>query len=315
MTFEPPAQQGAFANRKPITAEELRALRGEVWGDGSVSAPEAEKLFDLNRLVEPSSEWTDFFVEAICEFMLSQGEPRGYVTEDEASWLLRRVNREGRVETNAELELIVKLLERAEYAPGSLRRFALGAIEQAVLTGEGPTRQGKPAESPRVDDAEAAMIRRLIFAPASDGPAKVSAAEAEMLFRLKDATVGEDNSPEWKRLFVQGIANHLMAHQGYTPPSPSEEMQLEARYQSRPLSHVVARLGDDNASPHEVREALFGDRQDEAIEKLNHEIDADAAVTSAESNWLKRLYDQDGQRDEYEQALLDFLAKDGARPF
>ena len=315
MTFDPSAQPGAFENRKPISGQELRDLRAEVWGDGSVSAPEAEKLFDLNRSVEPSIEWTDFFVEAICEFMLSQGEPRGYVTEDEATWLLHHVNHEGQITTHAELELIVKLLERAEYAPTSLRRFALGAIEQTVLTGEGSTRQGEPAEAPRIDDAEVSLIRRLIFAPAGDGPAKVSESEAEMLFRLKDATLGQDNSPEWKKLFVQGIANHLMAHQSYSPPSPSDEMRLEAPYESHPFGHVLSRLGKDIASPHEFHDAVFGEDQDKAIETFDNAVDADAEVTLGERDWLKRLYDKDGQRDEYEQALLDFLAEDRVRPF
>ncbi|HEV2594455.1 MAG TPA: hypothetical protein VGU01_04575 [Sphingomicrobium sp.] len=315
MTFELSARKGAFADRKPINSEELRALRSEVWGDGSVSASEAEKLFSMNRLVEPSSAWTEFFVEAICEFMLSQGEPRGYVTEDEATWLLRQVNCDGHVGTPAELELIVKLLERAEYAPGSLRRFALGTIEQTVLTGEGPSREGTSSDTPRIEDSEAALIRRLIFAPASDGPAKVSATEAEMLFRLKDATIGQDNSPEWKKLFVQGVANYLMAHQSYRPPSPSDEVRLEARYESRPFNHLLAHLHDEIARPREIRDALFGENEDEAIDKLNQKIAADAAVTSAESSWLKRLYNEDGKRDEFEQALLDFLAEDGARPF
>ena len=265
MTFDPSAQAGAFADRRALAGQELRELRAEVWGDGSVSASEAERLFEMNGSVQHSPEWTDFFVEAICEYLLSQGEPRGYVTEDEAGWLLRHVSHDGRIESHAELELIVKLLERAEYAPTSLRRFALGAIEQTVLTGTGPTRAGAPAEAPRVDDAEVAMIRRLIFAPASDGPAKVSATEAEMLFRLKDATLGQDNSPDWKKLFVQGVANHLMAHQSYEPSSAADEMRPEALV--------------------------------------------------AETDWLKRLYENNNARDEYEQALLDFLAGERVRPF
>lgn len=289
-------------------------MRAEVWADGSVSAPEAEKLLEMNRSVDPSAEWTNFFVEAISEFMLSQGEPRGYVTEDEATWLIRHVSQDGRVQTAAELELIVKLLEHADYAPASLRRFALSAIEQTVLTGEGPTRlsEGVPG---RIDDAEVVLIRRLIFAPAGDGPAKVSAAEAEMLFRLKDATLGKDNSPEWKKLFVQGVANHLMARQSYVPPSPAEELRREAPYQARPFGHVLSRLGGEVASPHEFHDAVFGEKQDKAIEKFDAEVEADAQVTAREADWLKRLYDQDSKRDELEQALLDFLAEDRVRPF
>lgn len=314
MTFDPSAQPGAFAERKPVSGDELRALRAQLWGDGSVSAPEAEKLFDMNRTVEPSPEWTDFFVEALSEYMLSQGEPRGYVTEDEATWLIRQINRDGNVETSAELELIVKLLEHAEYAPSSLRRFALATVEKTVLTGKGPTRAGDAAPG-SIDDAEVALIRRLIFAPAGDGPAKVSAEEAEMLFRLKDATLGRDNSPEWKKLFVQGVANHLMAHQSYVPPSPSEELRLEKPYQPHPFGHVLSHLGHGIAGPHELHDALFEENRDKAIAKLDQEVTEDAEVNSGETDWLQRLYDKDRQRDDLEQALLDFLAEDGIRPF
>lgn len=314
MTFDPSAQPGAFANGKPVSAQQLRDLRSEVWSSGSVSAAEAEKLMEMNRTVAPSSEWTDFFVEAICEFLLSQGEPRGYVTEDEATWLLRHVNRDGRVETQAELELIVKLLEHAEYAPASLRRFALNAIESTVLTGEGPTRSGTPAAA-RIDDAEVSLIRRLIFAPAGDGPASVSQAEAEMLFRIKNATLGKDNSSEWKKLFVQGVANHLMAHQSYVPPSPEEELRLEAPYRSRPFDHVLSKLGGELPGGHELHDAVFGPNEDKASEKFDRDVAADAEVTPTESDWLKGLFDKSGARDEYEQALLDFLAEERARPF
>lgn len=316
MTFDPSARRSSFGKRKPVDSQQLRGLRSEVWSSGSVSTAEAEKLFDKNRTTAPSAEWNDFFIEAICEFLLSQGEPRGYVTEDEATWLLRHVNHDGKVETRTELELIVKLLERAEYAPPTLRRFALRAIEQTVLTGKGPTRSGR-AKRGLIDDSEVALIRRLIFAPAGDGPAIVSATEAEMLFRLKDATLGKDNSPEWKKLFVQGVANHLMGHQSYVPPSPEEELGLEAPYKSEPFRHVMSKLGQDIATPREVEDSLFGPDEDTATEKFEHGVEKDARVTPAGSDWLERLFEGNGgtARDEYEQALLDFLAEERGRPF
>jgi hypothetical protein len=328
MTFDPSAQASSFGSRQPISADELGALRSEVWANGSVSADEAEKLFRMNRTVAPSPDWTQFFVDAICEFLLSQGEPRRYLSDDEATWLLHQVSHDGKVESHAELELIVKLLETAEYAPPSLHAFALGVIEQTVLTGEGPTRTGDPVPN-RIEDAEVAMIRRLIFAPAGEGPAVVSSAEAEMLFRLKDATLGHDNSPEWKKLFVQGVANHLMGHQSYVPPSAEEEMRLEAHYKSEPFGHMLSGLGQGLESSQEYHDALFGvspellnrfvrkcasEDEDEATDKFEHKVAADAEVTLTESDWLKRLYDKDRQRDEYEQALLDFLAEERGRP-
>jgi hypothetical protein len=54
----------------------------------------------------------------------------------------------------------------------------------------------------------------VIFASGGDRPAAVSQREAEMLFRLKDATLGADNAAEWQRLFVQGVGNYLQGWQG-----------------------------------------------------------------------------------------------------
>jgi hypothetical protein len=301
MTFDPSAQPGAFEARKPITAEEVLQLRARVWSDGSVSPEEADNLFVLNSSAAPSKEWTEFFIEAICEFLLSKSEPRGYVSDDGAAWLMAHVDRNGRIGSQAELELIVKLLEHANFAPESLRRFALQDLEQTVLS------------DGRVNDSEASLIRRLIFAPAGDAPAKVSKAEAEMLFRLKDATLGADNSPEWKKLFVQGVANHLMAHQDYDPPSRDEEMRLEQPYKADPFGHVLSRLGRDVASFNEVEESLFGESEAEKSAEFQREVAADAEVTAGEHDWLKRLFDKDGARDEFEQALVDSLAQDGIR--
>jgi uncharacterized Ntn-hydrolase superfamily protein len=149
--------------------------------------------------------------------------------------------------------------------------------------------------------------------PAGDGPAKVSQAEAEMLFRLKDATLGAANAADWQRLFVQGIANHLMAHQGYVPPSPEEEMRLQQAHKPDPLG-FLSRMGH-LATSEAVRESLFGEDQDEQISKREAAVAADAQVTPNEAGWLKRLFEQDGARDPMEQALLEFLAEDAARPF
>jgi hypothetical protein len=301
MTFDPSTQPGAFEDRKPIGAQQVLELRSRVWSDGSVSPEEADNLFALNRTAAPSSEWTDFFVEAICEYLISQGEPRGYVTDAGAQWLMSRVDQDGRIGSQAELELIVKLLEHADFAPESLRQFALHDLEQTVL------------DDGRVNDREAALIRRLIFAPAGDAPAKVSRAEAELLFRMKDACLNADNSPEWKKLFVQGVANHLMAHQDYEATSRDEEMRLEAPYKADPIGHVLSRLGGGLPNAHEVEESLFGQNEDERIAAFDRAVTADASVTPAESDWLKRLFDKDGARDEYEQALADSLAEDGFR--
>ena len=64
--------------------------------------------------------------------------PRGYVSEENAAWLIARIDHDGRVDTLSELELLVKVLETALNAPASLKDYALRQIEDAVLSGTGP---------------------------------------------------------------------------------------------------------------------------------------------------------------------------------
>lgn len=310
MTVDP--KRGAFAARHPVGEEEILKLRRTVWANGSVSPNEASQLFAINDEAEPTRDWTEFFVEAICDYLVGRGQPHGYVSDADADWLISHVDHDGRIGNAAELELIVKLLERADHVPESLKQFALAEIEQTVLSGTGTTRTADSAEAPRIDDSEVAVLRRLIFAAAGDGPAKVSRAEAEMLFRLKDATLAADNSANWQRLFVQGVANHLMAHQSYEAPSAEVEMRLEAPYKADPWGHVLSRLGSETP---DFKDAFAGDQEDERIAAHEQAVANDAQVTSEESDWLKRLLEGDGARDPLEQALLDFLAEDGARPF
>jgi hypothetical protein len=108
-----------------------------------------------------------------------------------------------------------------------------------------------------------------------------------------------------------------MGHQSYVPPAPDAEMRFEAPYKSDPFGHVLSRLGHDLPSGHEFRDAVFGQDEDKASAAFEREVAEDTEVTANESDWLKRLFDGNGgtARDEYEQALLDFLAEERSRPF
>mgnify|MGYP000688639427 FL=1 len=197
-----------------ITAEEILELRRLGWADGKLSPDEAESLFVANETAdEAGPEWCDFFVEALTSFVVYTVEPHGYVDPEMADELIARIDRDGRVGTMAELELLVRVIEVATSAPQVLRGYALKQIEEAVTLGEGPTRHG--ALSPHgINGTEVALVTRLIFGSASERPAGVSRAEAEMLFRIKDATLFEVNAPEWRELFVKGVAQFLLGFGG-----------------------------------------------------------------------------------------------------
>src|SRR5437764_12433143 len=171
----------------PVTADDVLALRRWVWPDGVVSRSEAEAVFALNRLVEDAApEWDDFFVEAISEHALGAAEPHLYVDEPTAAWLTGEIERGGTAPKANEVELVVKILEKALNAPASLKSWALREVEAAVIA------------DGIVGDAEVQWLRRLVYAGGGDGALVVGDEEAETLWRLKEAVLHADNAPGWK---------------------------------------------------------------------------------------------------------------------
>jgi hypothetical protein len=309
-----------------ITPDEILALRRDGWGDGKIAPEEADALFAINdALSERSAEGCDFFVEAIGEYVVHTWEPKGYVSDEQADWLIGKVAADGKLDSMVELELLVRVLERALNAPDKLKAFVLGEIERAVTTGQGPTRYGGALAGTGVTEAECRALRRTIFAGGGDGPGAVSAGEADMLFRLKDAALHADNSPEWKRLFAQGVGNYLMGLvSGDAQIGRDKAIELEAfmndassskaRFFARFVGGlpegaraVFARQDDANATTvwNAAWDAVFGDKRDRL-----EELRAAEEVTPAERAWLDSHVNADGAVDEYEQAVLDFIAEE-----
>jgi hypothetical protein len=292
-----------------ISAAEILGLRREGWADGRIDPAEAEALFVLNdHLHDTSPEWTDCFVEALGEFVINGAEPRGYVEDDTADWLIARISSDGRVESMAELELLVRILERARSVPGSLKDFALAQIEQAVLTGEGPTRDGGELEAGAISAAETRLLRRMIFAAGGDRPAGVSRAEAEMLFRIKDASLNRANAADWQTLFVQGVGNYLMGFGGAAPLSHDRAAELESfMNDSRPsLGSFFTRMAKSDVDDTAV--SLFASKP--AVPSLDSQIEAVSMVDGSEQLWLESHIDADDTLDDLEKALLAFIAEE-----
>lgn len=295
-----------------LDAADVEALRRTVWYDGKISPDEAELIFAIDaRQQQPPRAWVDFFVEVIGEYVLNQRAPRGYVDDGDAAWLKERIDADGRLSSLSELELVVRLAERAANMPEALKAYALAQVEKAVLTGEGATRDGGALEPGRINAAEAQILRRLLFASGGDRPAGVSKREAELLFRLKDATLESDNAPEWKDLFVQGVANYLQGFAtGAAQISRERAAELEAMMNDADSSIVgfLAR-GLSQRPDWEAARRMVTD-PDAYFVARNAAAAAGAELTQEERVWLRQHVHADGTVDEYEQALLDFLAAD-----
>lgn len=308
MQFSDLAARAAADGR--IEAEELLALRRGGWQDAVIDQAEADALVEANdRLEERTPEWCDFFVEALGEFVVNGEQPHGYVSDTRAGWLIAALDRDGKVETLAELELLVRVCEHALSTPDALKRYALAQLEHAVLEGEGPTREG--ALGPGITAAECALLRRLLFAAGGDRPASVSKAEAEMLFRLKDAALYEANAPEWQALFVQGVANFLLGFGGHEPLTAERAGQLEA-FMDREGEGIGGFLGRMLTSKPDLDGfgsllGLAGDPPDRGVEAFDDEAEAAAVLEPEESDWLSDRLEADEELDDLEKALIAFI--------
>lgn len=293
-----------------IDADEILSLRQLGWGDGAIHHDEAEAIFAINRTITaPSAEWVDFFVEALGEFVLNGTEPKGYVDDGEADWLIGALDHDGRLETMAELELLARVMERAGNVPDRLKHYALKQIENAVLTGTGPTRCGGELSEGQITSAECALVRRFIFASGGHGPAAVSRFDAEMLFRLKDATLGHDNAAEWATLFVDGVANYLggfTLRHAQLSHARRKELEDFIADDSVNLGRFFGRMAKSAPKVHNQFGKVFGKKPSDA--DYDERAADGAKLTEDEQNWLDRMIDADGEVDTLEQQLIDRIA-------
>lgn len=296
-----------------VSSEEVLALRQQGWGDGIITREEAEALFALNRaLDERTDEWCDFFVEAVGEFVLNGTQPRLQCSEEEADWLIAQVDHDGKVESLVELETLVRIIERAENVTDRLKHYVVEQVEREVLTGVGPTRCGGSLSATHISSAECRLLRRVIFASGGHGPAAVSRFDAEMLFRIKDETLAEENSPEWDDLFLDGVSNYLKSFtldNAQLDHDRAVELQQFVADNKASVGGFFSRMAKEAPEAHNHFGKVFGKRK--SAPGFEEKAAQGAVVTDAEEDWLNSMIEADGEVDELERRLLAKIIDEG----
>ena len=309
-----PPMMAGIAARGAITADDVGMLRASVYGNGTISVAEAGWLIALDEAAgETCDAWAALFVEALTDHLVWQQAPEGYISEDNAAWLVQAIGRDGVVKTATEIELLVKLLEAARSAPASLSAFALRQVSAAVLDGSGPLCKGGRLQEGVIGRDEVELLRRILFAFGSHGAIGISREEVEVLFDLNDRSVEAANDPSWSDLFVKATANFLMAARGYAVPTREEALRREA-WLDAPGGGVSAVFGG-------MMSGLLADglkgiwsrlRQEPTEQALrNKAVEEETRlaeiVNAEEIRWLADRIGRDGVIHENERALLAFL--------
>ncbi len=263
-----------------LVPDDIRALRGEVYGAPQVSAQAIEALVALDgALAEPPpADWSEFLAEASVDYLVRQGDaPEDYIDEAKAHWATTVF---ATVDSAAAMEALTRILETAGGCPQSLQSFALAkARDRLIALG-------------CVGAADAAMLRRLVFAGGGEGDIGVTREEADALFDINDACQDGANDPTWTQLFSQAIADHLTATSPFKPPSaedaPRDEAWLAGREPPQAFMSQMLRKPDVRGALHEMLHPL-ADEADEwrEPEAQMEAVEAAAAViTDAEARWL-----------------------------
>jgi hypothetical protein len=117
-------------------------------------------------------------------------------------------------ETAKEFEVLIAAIGQSSIAAPKLAAAALSQVRHGVITGEGPTTQGRIHFSRTIDSGDTALIARILLA--ATGP--VSRAEAEALFDIHEAACERADQGRFDDLFAKAIAHHVMAAAGRAVP-------------------------------------------------------------------------------------------------
>jgi hypothetical protein len=298
--------------RGRIAAADVLKLRHEVFWKGVVTENDAEMMFRLNDRLGSSADpaWPPFLVEALVDYVVMQADPSGYISEDNAYWLIDRISHSDHVDTACELELLVKALERAKLSPVKLVQFALQQVKFGVLEGDGHIGRNRKQETGVIDEAEVELVRRILYAFGGDGNIAVTKQEAEILFDINDATAEAKNHPAWSDLFVKALANFLMAASGYQVPTRPEALRREAWLDTPTagiggfMSQMLARSLSAVWDAYEYGSLDGEPRKAETSSELT--MGFEPRVTAEEAGWAAKRVGRHGLHAN-ELALINFL--------
>lgn len=108
-----------------IGENEVKEIKVAIYEDKKIDLNEAVFLFDLNDKfsgIENHSSWSELFIEAICSFLFNDENSPGVVDENEAKWLLKRIESDGKLDP-LEKELLITIKKRSKSIPKNLEEY------------------------------------------------------------------------------------------------------------------------------------------------------------------------------------------------
>jgi len=280
---------------------ELRRLRRQIFQDNHITIHEADMIFEIDtKATKLPKEWNHFFVNIITDFLIRQTLPIGYVDSIHSNWLIQRIENDGHINEATEMELMLNILRLAQDVPRDLELYALNKVRDKII---------KRAASGNIaittEDTD--LMKRVLYASSGSGGFSICKEEAQFLFDLEEVCQNADNTPEWQKLFVGAIANHVMTmgapevasaedtkrNQEWLKADQGIEWSINSITNSFKVWFSQHQNDDNNSKP-----SIFLD-----TERLH----AAEVIDIQEATWLIEHLNRDGNISANEQALLKFF--------
>ncbi len=306
--------------RGSINDVDVLRLKAALHTDSMISADEAEALFTLNEtcpLQDPA--WTDFYVDALTDYLVNQVEPEGYLTAEEARRFAGRIAPDGVIVRKSELDLLVSALDKSRWSPVGLSRLALLQVKRAVVDGDGPLRENHPGQPGAIRECEVELIRRILYAFGGEGSVAITRPEAEVLFDINDNIRDPQSNAAWTDLFVKAVTNVVMAASGQGVPTREEALRrdawlMEATGELSPLALLSAMVSSSiDAVRATYQEQSAEERALARLEQQRIEIITNEEIPQAEAPWLCARIGQNGRLTPNEAALFAHLNRQSRR--
>jgi len=317
--------------RGTIAETDIAVIRRSLFADGIVSRIEADALFKIERArTNHLPGWSELFSEALTDYCIRQEPPEGYLSEETSSWVMAEISEVKHPSTDAEIEFLINVIEKAREVPVSFSAFALNHVKNMVMYGGGPDARGRQHHGGRISEADIHALERILWGAGTEGHMAISREEAEALFAIAEMSTGAENDDRFEDMFAKAIGNYLLGATGRPVPPrevalrwETEETHLDAARLVRAVMQTYStadwsKLRDRDFWADTIRNprtlAQDVDAAFEAQLKAREAAEAAASImTPDKAAWLLDRIGRNGVMSAPEKALARFIARNASR--
>jgi hypothetical protein len=189
------------ASRERIVPSDVLFLRKHLFPEGLTSADDAAALMAIHRSCDDRCpEWDRWFVESLTAFAVVHSWPQHSLDDINADWLIAMIADDGIVQTSAELQLLLHVIEVSRHVPQQLSALAIDQLRWAIESGQGAYAAGRTGKRHGIGPEDIAFLYRILKGSAHAGKLLLGSDEIASLMALGRAVAGGRNHPAWNEL-------------------------------------------------------------------------------------------------------------------